>query len=445
MGQAERQAGNPEHRQILLEAAGLARELGDADRLCGAVLANNRGWTSQVGAVDAERVETLEAAAQALPDRDLRQAQVLALLASELLYSGDPARCRRLAAEAVEIARGAGDPQVLANTLFNACWGIWVPDMVQERARLTDEMSELADRLGDPVVRFNAAARGWEVGTELGDRSRAEAALTTMKAVSASIPQPSFLWACLLWACVWELINGDLAASEQCAMQAFEVASGSGEPDAALFLGGQLLNIRSLQGRSGELVEQVTQFAGGPDSIPAWRAAAATALLDSGRDSEARELALAEDFDSVPWDPLWSVTMFGWADACSRLGLGNRSSELYGLMAPYSRHLAVSGSLAYGSIGWALGRLATTMERYEQAEAHFAAAAELEERLGAPVFLARTRASWARALIGHGRPADLARAGSLLDQAAQLAVRHGAEGVTHEVAVCRAALADAGA
>ena len=51
-----------------------------------------------------------------------------------------------------------------------------------------------------------------------------------------------------------------------------------------------------------------------------------------------------------------------------------------------------------------------TLERYEQAERHFAAAAEIEERLGAQLFLARTHASWARALIARGRPEDLERA-----------------------------------
>jgi len=50
LGEAQRQVGNPEHRQTLLDAAGLAQELDDADRLGCAVLANNRGWTSQVAA-----------------------------------------------------------------------------------------------------------------------------------------------------------------------------------------------------------------------------------------------------------------------------------------------------------------------------------------------------------------------------------------------------------
>ena len=70
LGEAQRQSGDPDFRQTLLDAAALAREVGDADRLCRAVLANSRGWSSQVGAVDSERVEALEAAAAALPEDD---------------------------------------------------------------------------------------------------------------------------------------------------------------------------------------------------------------------------------------------------------------------------------------------------------------------------------------------------------------------------------------
>ncbi|HEX4466322.1 MAG TPA: AAA family ATPase, partial [Solirubrobacteraceae bacterium] len=52
LGEAQRQTADPEHRRTLLDAAALAQDLGDADRLCSAALANNRGWTSQIGTVD---------------------------------------------------------------------------------------------------------------------------------------------------------------------------------------------------------------------------------------------------------------------------------------------------------------------------------------------------------------------------------------------------------
>ena len=68
-------------------------------------------------------------------------------------------------------------------------------------------------------------------------------------------------------------------------------------------------------------------------------------------------------------------------------------------------------------------------------------AARIEERLGAPLFLARTRVAWAGALIARGRPEDLQRAEAMLADAEETAGRLGAEGITQEVAACRTALA----
>ncbi len=441
LGEAQRQIGNAAFRQTLLDAAGLAQELGDADRLCRAVLANSRGWVSQAGALDSERVQALEAAAGALPDDDPRRARVLALLAGELHFAGEPARCRRLAAEAIEIARAAGDPGALAHTLANAYSAIWVPDTLQERQRLTDELVEIAQILDDPRLSVWAAVGRMQVGLETGDRSQVESNLATMRMLAASVPEPFIAYVRLLYESGWACARGDLQASERWAIQAFEAGTASGEPDAAMISGALLNQVRRLQGRFGEFVEQIVQFAGEPDGLAGWRSGAALALIESGRADEARELALAEDFQSVRWDYTWSIAMFGWADVCSRLGLRDRAGELYELLAPFSGQLAVGGALVSGSFAWALGALAATLERYEQAEGHFAAAAEIEASLGAPLLLARTHVRWARALIARGRPEDLDRARPMLEQAGETAERLGAEGITREIAESRAALA----
>ena len=70
---------------------------------------------------------------------------------------------------------------------------------------------------------------------------------------------------------------------------------------------------------------------------------------------------------------------------CSSAALPIRRPTLYELLAPVSGQLAVAGVVSYGSISSALGALATTLERYEEAEGHFETAAEIEERLGAPL------------------------------------------------------------
>jgi class 3 adenylate cyclase len=441
LGEAQRQVGNPEHRQTLLDAAGLARQLGDTDRLARAVLANNRGWASEMSAVDSERVQALEAAAQALPDEDPRRARVLALLASELHFAGEPARCRVLATEAIEIARAAGDPAALAHTLVNAYWAIAVSGMLQERERLAGELLELAQRLDDPSLSFRAAVMRLGVRLLAGDRARAESGLAAMRTLAASVPEPFFEYQRLVCEAGWALTQGELQAAEQWGIQAFEASRASGQPDAVLGFGVLLFYVRYFQGRLGEIVEASVQAADAQDNRSGWRAAAALALIEAGREDEARELALAEDFQSVPLDMVWSSAMLLWTDVCSRLRVPDRAGELYELSAPFCGQLVAAGAHVVGSFSWALGRLAATLERYEQAEGHFAAAAEIEQRLGAPLLLARTQAAWAGALIARGHPEDRDNAQTMLQQAQDTAARLGAGGIAREVVECRVALA----
>jgi class 3 adenylate cyclase len=444
LGEAQRQVGDSEYRRTLLDAAALAQELGDADRLSRAVLANSRGYFSQAGAVDAERVAALEAAAEVLTDRDPRRAQVLALLADELHQSGDPARCMLLASEAIEIARACDDPETLAVTLGHASTAISFPDTLAESGRLIDELLELTETLDDPSMSLRGATASLVVGLLHGDRPRVEASLATARTLAASVPEPVFVFQRLMAESCWALAQGELELAEQWAIQMFESGTASGQPDAATVFAAELFNARYGQGRTGELAEQLARRARRPNSVSISRAFAALALIESGREDEARELAIAEDFQSVLWDWTWLLTIFLWADVCSRLGLDGRADELYELLAPFAGVLAVSGTLVAGSVAWALGALATTLGRHEQAEGHFAAAAEIEESFGAPLFLARTHVGWARALIARGRVEDLKRAQHMLDQAEEVAELLGGGLVTREAAKCRGALAAMG-
>jgi hypothetical protein len=444
LGEAQRQVGDPEFRQTLLEVAHLAQELGEADRLFRAVLANSRGWSSQIGAVDDERVRALEASADALPDDDGRRAQVLALLAVELHYAAEPARCRALVAQALEIARAAGDPAALGHTLTNAVHAIWVPDTLAERLRLAHELVELARRLDDPWLSFWAAQRQVAVGLEAGDRAQAESGLQAMTALAASVPEPSIAWTRLMHESGWALAQGELAEAERWAREALDVGTVSGQRDVVAAFGALLFNVRYFQGRLEELAEPSLRLAARAHGHSMLRASAALTLIESSRPDEAGELALAEDFKGVPWDALWSVALFMWADVCARLGLAARAGELYALLAPFPDQFVSAGASVWGSMPWALGRLAATQERHERADSHFAAAAEIEQRFGAPLFLARTHTGWARALVARGRGEDLERAQPMLQSAEETSVRMGAEGIAREVAACRAALSAIG-
>jgi class 3 adenylate cyclase/tetratricopeptide (TPR) repeat protein len=443
LGEAQRQIGDPRHRQTLLDAAELARALGDTDRLCRAVLANSQGWVTagQFGAVDRARVHALEAAARAVPDDDPRRAQVLALLAYELRDAGEPQRCRALAAEAIEVARAAGDPAALAHTLANATAAIWGTDTLAERQQVSDELSELVVHLDDPRLTFWAALRRTVVGLQSGERAKAESGIEAIRTVAASLPEPTIAWTRLKLESIWALVDGDLQASERWAREARTVGRASGQPDAETSFGGQISRVRYFQGRLGEAIESALQGANEPDSLTSWRSLAALALIEGRRPDESRELVLGTDFKGVRWDETWLMAMMTWAAACSRLGVRDRAAELYELLAPFAGQFVAGGSIMSASVATALGQLATALERYEDAETHFAAAAEMDARLGAPLFLADTRTDWAHALLARGRPEDLDRAQHLLTEAEDVAGRLGAEGIIGRVVECRRTLA----
>ena len=87
LGKAQRQAGIAAFRETFLAAAERARELGATDLLVQAALANNRGWFSASGVIDADKVAVLEATLSALSEADSpERALTLATLCSELSF-----------------------------------------------------------------------------------------------------------------------------------------------------------------------------------------------------------------------------------------------------------------------------------------------------------------------------------------------------------------------
>lgn len=442
LGTAQRQGGDRSSRQTLLEAAALAQQLGDHDLLCAAVLANTRGFPSHMGVVDGELVQALQAAAEALPLGDHRRGQVLALLASELHYSGDPSRCRQLAEEAVEIARGTDDEVALAHALLHAIWAITAPDTLEQRQEMIDELSDITRRLDDPRLSWIATGARAVAAIEVGDRAQIESALAAGREKATALPHASLRWAMLVSEAVWSFVQGDLQGSERWATQAAQ--AGSGEPDAIAAFAVQLFAVRYFQGRIAELAEQALADTRRRESTAPHLAGAALALLENGQEDQAREMALAVELQSIPLELPWPQAMFLWAIVCCRLHIADRASELYELISPFRDRLAGNAMCAFGTFAWTLGTLAATLGRQEQALEHFAAAAAIEQRLGAPLFLARTRSSWACTLIARGRPEDRERAQQMLDQAHDVAERLGADGIVREVAEGRAALATIG-
>src|SRR5205085_8398710 len=181
------------YRDTLLDAAEVARKLGDRDRLVAAALANNRGFHSATGVVDAERVAVLRAALDAVSGTDgPALALLLATQAVEATYSGDWEGRRLLADHALEVARRVGDKPTLTRVLTLRFPTLNVPETFDERQAEATEALHLADAVGDPVLRGYATwFRLWSC-VERGDVEEADHHLEDLRRLAERVGQ-SFL------------------------------------------------------------------------------------------------------------------------------------------------------------------------------------------------------------------------------------------------------------
>jgi DNA-binding SARP family transcriptional activator len=426
LGEAQRQAGDGAYRATLLEAATLARRTGDADQLARAVLANSRGFESASGNVDADRVTNLEAAIALLGERDdRRRARLLAQLQLEQTFVVDLAERRGLSDEAKALAERSGDGTTLAHVLWARHAVLWTPDLLAEHRANAAELQSVAAGLNDLVARFWAACD--TVLTSVWSATgidEIDQGLSTMEELAERVGQPILRWV-RLWYGSWRAhLAGDLALSERLAIAAGHEGTKSQQPDAEAFQMNQLLVVAADRGQLGHAVPALEQLAAVHTGLPVFRAWLALAYCERNEPEQARlvfEPDAAKDFRHLPWDIVWLTTVCLYAEVATRLRLAGPAARIATLLAPYTDQIVFNAVSVHGSAAHYAGMVAAVMGSMPAAEAHFAAAAATHERLRAPGLLARTRDEWGRALLQTGDPADAKRAGALLEQARAVA------------------------
>ena len=132
-------------------------------------------------------------------------------------------------------------------------------------------------------------------------------------------------------------------------------------------------------------------------------------LADLGRDAEARrQLDQVTATDCTP-----AVAALAAETAAALMSRAHARV----LVAPLEAH-APAGAGGCGSVARHLGLLAHTLGRWDEAEAHFRVALEVNARAAAPVLVAHTRRDYSALLRVRGEPGDWELATDLLSQAA---------------------------
>lgn len=433
LGDSRWASGEPEAaRDAYAAAAELAERSGRSSDLARAALGFGGRVGFRTGAVDEKLIDLLERALERLGEDDpgLR-AMLLARLAEARVYCS-PAEVRtQWCREAESLARARGDDRILAFVLQHSTWALWAPDNRAERLSTAAETLDLARRIGDPVAEVEARMTLLAAELEQGlGAPGVDAALEELQKLVKGTRQPHLRWLMLVLRAIRALYDRPIDEAEAAAREALDVGLATGNSSAVEIFGAQMAFIRYLQGRLPEMHATVSAYCDLSTATPSFRVVLAMIYTEMGREADARREfeALARDgFASVLRDLLWFTSINQLSLVCSALGDARSAERLYEMLAPHEDAYCSLGTCGVPSCSFArhLGVLAATSGRFDDAERHFEAALERNERTESRLSVALTKLQYGQMLVTRDGPGDRERASVILADACRIADRLG--------------------
>ncbi len=328
---------------------------------------------------------------------------------------------------ALEEARAAADPELLAEALSMAHHCLLGPDHVRRRRELAVELIKTSFRTercsdllmgllwqtvdsyseGDPHA-------GRHLG-ELRDQLRQQNHLAVAFVVSAIDVMLA-------------IRAGQLDEAESLARTCAANGAAAGDIDHGWWSGAQLVTIRWYQGRLGELRPALHEQVHSPDlsavdnSAVAALAVAAALTGDLRTAASSLEALCGADLARLPRSSSWLVTMGGVVEAAYLLGNADVAERAYELLRPYASLPMVGGLgvTCFGSVHHALGIASLTSGQLDRAIDHLRAAVQHNLALAHWPAVAASRQRLAQAHRLRGQPADADAARAELAAAATL-------------------------
>lgn len=411
-----------------MRAAADARAVDSPERLAQAAV---QAMQRFVGTPDAIGVALVEEALALLPEDDLeRRVPLLLMLAAHRTEAeGRADEGAQLSAEAFRLARAA--PPGMAEAISSAWW--W--GSVDHRDEVTRWLSRVPPELRTAEQLAILAQAAAIAAFEVGDLAAADAFVLQLKELAEETYgwSPTYLW--LAFSIARALIDGRWDDAEA---SLSALASHAGENTNALNVwAGNLFLLLRDRGELEELLPVIEGASAANPGIPGFRAGHAVLLAEQGHaDLASRVFAplAGSAIAAMPHDQVFPVTLAMVAEVAARLRDVESCELAYRSMSTFGGRLAtVAGTVAVGAADRYLGMLAATLERQGDAQRHYEAAIQLEERLGARPWLARTRTWYARMLLERGAPGDAEHARALLEAALADAHGLGMVGVVAEI------------
>ena len=379
--------------------------------------------------LDVDLVRLLEVAGGRATD-DRTRARVLARLAFELLADAAAGpRRRELADQALALARGAGEPRVLAEVLDRRLHALWDPAAAAERLATASEIVELARATGDGARERRGLFWRFMALMELGRVAEAESALATFEREADAAGDAQAAVMATARHGMLAILRGRFPEAERLADQVAEAGRRAGLPDAELLartLRGQVAAERDPSAWPAA-VEMFQAYARRrPGHF--YETTAAQILVGLGREDEAAaELQRLLPGVLAGSGPRWLGAAADLAAVAAATGDPPVAAALDEALRPYDGRLVVwGGAVAVaGPVAHYLGLLATRLGRPDDAVRHLQAAVALQEQVGALPGLAHSLAALADALEARAGPGDAQGASDQRRRARQLGQRVG--------------------
>jgi hypothetical protein len=382
-------------RKTYLKAAELARVAGDGGQLAQAALGVGGGGGFEVALADREQIALLEEARVAMAEQpSALRALVTARLSVALSLTGAIERRIALSEEALAMARVVGESGAVAHALSAHCDAIAGPGDTSQRLAESTEIIELAAANADRATEMLGRRLRIVALLELGHTGPADAEIEAFARLSDLIRQPLYGWYVPLWRGTRALMRGDLAACEAFAEEAAAIGARAESDNAAVLTETLELYLRREAGRLDH--DAVLARLAPYEAVlgTQLRVTAALILADAGRVDEARARLDADQaaIRALPVDSEWLPSMVQLAQTIAGIGGHGLGPWAYETLLPYGHLFGVEGIAGAwcGSIERALGLLAATVGRTEDAASHFDAAVAANRAAGAPLFVART-------------------------------------------------------
>jgi tetratricopeptide (TPR) repeat protein len=420
LGESQRDQGNRDFRETLLDASRQAHALGNTGLLVRAVLANSRGMVSIVGGLDAERVEFIELALAAIdPAPSADRARLIAQLAAEVMFGGDHARRLALCDEAEAMAREVQDKAVLAWVLVRTGYAAVIPSRGKQLVGRTEEAMLLADATGDPSLRVYARALYMGALMFVGRLLDAVEVADDMVAIGDAECAPGERWVAHINSLPATYVRDGVMAAARRNDEALAMGQAAGEVDALQWWAAAAGGPYWLMAEGGDLADAAGVFAVQYPLSPVWFSGWAMTLVDGGRYDEARAVVeehglrndALEDFSM----PLTGTQQL--AALCFELDDVEMARTVAPVLEKYLGCWPHYFLFPLSPASWGLAAALAVLGEHDRAVALFDDA--LAEVLGVRLFdhAAHCRIGLARVLLARNGDGDAARARELLAQA----------------------------